>query len=118
MTAADRADLLSTRSVYSSDGLRETDEYGPLHQVTLTSTPTVGSGGTDLPAGHKHTVNTYDKGRPTDGTATVANQITTTKAGAHVDGYPSDGDMRTSTTQYDWVKGLPPPPSPTRPAWH
>ena len=112
MTSADRAELLSTRSFYSSDGLRETEEYGPLHQVTLTSDLTAGSGGTDLAAGtlspaRAHTVNTYDEGRPTDGTATVVNQVTTTKVGAHVDGYPSDADVRTSTTGYDWVKGLP-----------
>ncbi|MGX9889320.1 DNRLRE domain-containing protein [Streptomyces sp. NPDC002276] len=112
MTSADRADVLSTRSVYSSDGLRETDEYGPLHQVTLTSALTAGSGGTDLAAGtawpaRQHTVNTYDEGRPTDGTATVTNQVTTTKVGAYVDGYPSDGDVRTTKSEYDWVKGLP-----------
>ncbi|MEU6349816.1 DNRLRE domain-containing protein [Streptomyces sp. NPDC047072] len=112
MSSADRAEQLSTNSVYSSDGLRETDEYGPLHQVTLTSALAAGSGGTDLAAGsevaaRQHTVNSYDEGRPTDGTATVANQVTTTKVGAFVDGYPSDGDVRTSTTQYDWVKGLP-----------
>ncbi len=112
MTAADRAELLSTRSVYSADGLRKTDEYGPLHQVTLGSTLKAGTGGTDLPAGtqvaaRQHTANTYDEGRPTDGTATVANQVTTTSVGAFVDGYPSDGDVRTTTTQYDWVKGLP-----------
>ncbi|MFF3381316.1 DNRLRE domain-containing protein [Streptomyces sp. NPDC002680] len=112
MTSDDRAELLSTRSVYSADGLRETDEKGPLHQVTLTSALPAGSGGTDLPAGtpwpvREHTVNTYDEGRPTDGTATVVNQVTTTKVGAYVDGYPTDADVRTSTTQYDWVKGLP-----------
>lgn len=112
MTSADRAELLSTRSVYSSDGLRETDEYGPLHQVTLTSTLKAGTGGTDLTAGtqipaRQHTANTYDEGRPTDGTATIANQVTTAKVGAYVDGYPSDADVRTTATQYDWVKGLP-----------
>ncbi|MGW1365073.1 DNRLRE domain-containing protein [Streptomyces chartreusis] len=112
MTAADRAELLSTRSVYSSDGLRETDEYGPLHLVNLTSTLRAGTGGTDLPAGttvpaRKHSVSTYDEGRPSDGTATVANQVTTNKVGAYVDGYPSDADVRTTKTEYDWVKGLP-----------
>jgi RHS repeat-associated protein len=109
---ADRAEMLSTRSVYSSDGLRMLDEKGPLHLATLTSTLAAGSGGTDVPAGtpwpvRQHTVNTYDEGRPTDGTATVANQVTTTKVGAYVDGYPSDGDVRTTATEYDWVKGLP-----------
>ncbi|MER5754040.1 DNRLRE domain-containing protein [Streptomyces sp. NPDC002088] len=112
LSSADRAELLSTRSVYSSDGLRETEEYGPLHAVTLTSALKAGTGGTDLPAGtsvaaREHTVNTYDEGRPTDGTATVANQTTTVKVGAYVDGYPSDADTRTTATQYDWVKGVP-----------
>ncbi|MFE7954461.1 DNRLRE domain-containing protein [Streptomyces sp. NPDC057413] len=112
LTPADRAELLSTRSVYSADGLRQTDEYGPLHQVTLTSTLKAPAGGTDLPAGtqvaaRQHTVNTYDEGRPTDGTATVANQVTTTSVGAYVDGYAADADVRTTRTEYDWVKGLP-----------
>jgi RHS repeat-associated protein len=112
MSSADRAELLSTRSFYSSDGLRETEEYGPLHQVTLASALKAGTGGTDLAAGtqwpaRKHIVYTYDEGRPTDGTATIADQVTTTKVGAYVDGYPSDGDVHTSTTTYDWSKGLP-----------
>ncbi|MFB7577038.1 RHS repeat-associated core domain-containing protein [Streptomyces sp. NPDC056165] len=112
MTSADRAELLSTRSVYSADGLRMTDSYGSLHQVTLTSALKAGAGGTDLPAGsqvaaRQHTVNAFDEGRPTDGTATVANQVTTAMVGAYVDGYPSDADVRTTKTEYDWVKGLP-----------
>ncbi|MFF3948040.1 DNRLRE domain-containing protein [Streptomyces sp. NPDC001902] len=112
LSPAERAEQLSTRSVYSTDGQRETDEYGPLHQVTLTTALKAGTGGTDLPAGtvwpaRSHTVNTYDEGRPTDGTATVTNQVTTVKTSAFVDGYPSDGDVRTAKTEYDWVKGLP-----------
>ncbi|MGW1365295.1 DNRLRE domain-containing protein, partial [Streptomyces chartreusis] len=112
VTKAERAEQLSAISVYSSDGLRETDEYGPLHQVTLTGVLKAGTGGTDLPTGttvpaRSHTVNSYDEGRPTDGTATVANQVTTVKNGAFVDGYPADGDVRTTKTEYDWVKGLP-----------
>ncbi|MFF5303294.1 DNRLRE domain-containing protein [Streptomyces sp. NPDC013161] len=112
MASADRADLLSTRSYYSSDGLGKTEEYGPLHLVTLTSALKAGSGGTDLAAGtewpaRQHAVNSYDEGRPTDGTAAVANQITTTKVGAYADGYPQDADVHTMKTEYDWVKGLP-----------
>ncbi|MER6205926.1 DNRLRE domain-containing protein [Streptomyces sp. NPDC001642] len=112
LSSADRAELLSTRSFYSSDGLRETEEYGPLHQVTLTTALKAGTGGTDLAAGtewpaRKHIVYSYDEGRPTDGTATITDQVTTTKVGASVDGYPSDGDVHTSTAAYDWVKGLP-----------
>ncbi|WP_367323500.1 DNRLRE domain-containing protein [Streptomyces sp. HUAS ZL42] len=112
MTTADRAEVLSTNSVYSSDGLRETDEYGPLHLVTLTSALKAGTGGTDLSAGtevaaRQHTVNVYDEGRPTDGSAAVSNQVTTSKVGAYVDGYPTDADVHTTTTVYDWAKGLP-----------
>ncbi|WP_079664840.1 DNRLRE domain-containing protein [Streptomyces sp. 3214.6] len=112
LTPADRAEQLSTTSVFSSDGLRETDEYGPLHEVTLTSALKAGNGGTDLPAGtevpaRQHTVTAYDEGRPTDGTATVSDEITTRAVGAYVAGYPSDADVRTTTTGYDWVKGLP-----------
>jgi RHS repeat-associated protein len=111
-SSADRAKVLSTTSTYSADGLRELEEKGPLHRVTLASSMAAGTGGTDLPAGtpipaRSHTVYTYDEGRPTDGTATVVNQVTTVKTGAFVDGYPSDGDVRTSTTAYDWAKGLP-----------
>ncbi|WP_245883520.1 DNRLRE domain-containing protein [Streptomyces hyaluromycini] len=112
MASAVRAELLSTRSVYSADGQRETDTYGPLHVATLTSTLKAGAGGTDLPAGtrvsaRQHTTNTYDENRPTDGSATVDNQVTTTTAGAQVDGYPQDADLHTMSTEYNWVKGLP-----------
>lgn len=112
LSTADRAEQLSTTHVYSSDGQLELESFGPLHMTTLTGVLHAGTGGTDLPAGsevaaRQHTVTTYDEGRPTDGSATVSNQPTTVTEGAHVDGYPSDGDARTSKTAYDWVKGLP-----------
>lgn len=108
---ADRAKVLATTSVYSTDGLRKLEEYGPVHLVTLAGKLTAPTGGTDLPAGtvapaRQHTVNSYDEGRPTDGTATVSNEVTTTAVGAYVEGYPNDGDVRTTTTAYDWVKGV------------
>jgi YD repeat-containing protein len=112
LSTADRAQQLSTTHVYSSDGQRELESYGPLHMTTLTGTLRVGTGGTDLPSGsevaaRQHTVTAYDEDRPTDGTATVSNQPTTVTTGASVDGYPSDDDTRTTKTAYDWVKGLP-----------
>ncbi|MFE4698714.1 DNRLRE domain-containing protein [Streptomyces sp. NPDC056738] len=111
LSAADRAQQLSTTHVYSSDGQRELESFGPLHTTTLTGALHAGTGGTDLPAGsevaaRQHTVTAYDEGRPTDGTATVTNQPTTVTVGAYVDGYPSDGDTRTTKTAYDWAKGL------------
>ncbi|MFF0131583.1 DNRLRE domain-containing protein [Streptomyces mirabilis] len=109
---SERARLLGTVSVYSADGELELEEFGPLHLVTLTHALTGDADSPDLPAGvqaaaREHTVNTYDEGRPTDGTATVSDQVTTTKVGATIDSYPTDGDVRTTATAYDWAKGLP-----------
>ncbi|WP_162467341.1 DNRLRE domain-containing protein [Streptomyces cavernae] len=109
---AERARKLGTVSVYSADGKRELEEYGPLHLVTLTRALKGDEDSPDLPArslvaARKHTVNRYDEGRPTDGSATVSDQITATMVGAAIDGYPTDGDVRTTATAYDWVKGLP-----------
>ncbi|CAM5532392.1 Sugar-binding protein OS=Streptomyces glaucescens OX=1907 GN=SGLAU_11135 PE=4 SV=1 [Streptomyces glaucescens] len=50
----------------------------------------------------------YDEGRPTDGTATVKDQVTLEITGARVRDYHSVmGDKRVTETQYDWAKGLP-----------
>ncbi|MFE6621817.1 DNRLRE domain-containing protein [Streptomyces sp. NPDC057740] len=111
-SAAERARQLGTVSVYSTDGKRQLEEFGPLHLVTLTKALTGDTDSPDLAAGvqvaaREHTVNSYDEGRPTDGTATVTDQVTTAKVGAAIDGYPTDGDVRTTATAYDWVKGLP-----------
>ncbi|MGW0882103.1 DNRLRE domain-containing protein [Streptomyces sp. NPDC002671] len=111
-STAERAQKLSTVHVYSSDGTREQETFGPLHLITLTSTLQGGAGGTSLAAGtetpaRQHAVTTYDEGRPTDGTATVSNQPTTVTTSARVDGFPTDADISTSRTPYDWAKGLP-----------
>ncbi|MEU0158339.1 DNRLRE domain-containing protein [Streptomyces sp. NPDC006261] len=108
---AERARLLGTVSVYSDDGQRFLEEYGPLHLVTLTKQLGGDADSPDVPAGTQvaartHTVNRYDENRPTDGTAVVSDQITSTRVGAFVDGYPADGDVRTTANRYDWVKGL------------
>ncbi|MDN3023482.1 DNRLRE domain-containing protein [Streptomyces sp. S.PB5] len=111
LSTADRAQQLSTVSTYSADGSL-IDEYGPLHLVVLQSVLKAGTGGTDLAAGsqvpaRQHTANSYDEGRPTDGTATVSKQLTTTVTSGYIDGYPSGADSRTTKTAYDWAKGLP-----------
>lgn len=108
---AERARKLATVSVYSTDGERELDEYGPLHLITLTKTLQGDSDSPDISAGtqvaaRSHTVTRYDEGRPTDGSATTEDQPTTVSIGAAVDGYPADGDVRTTETGYDWVRGL------------
>ncbi|MEV5973991.1 DNRLRE domain-containing protein [Streptomyces sp. NPDC051921] len=109
---AERARRLGTVSVYSADGKRELEEFQPLHLVTLTQPLAGDADSPALPAGvqvaaREHTVNRYDEGRPTDGTATVTDQVTTTQVGASIDGYPADGDVRTTATTHDWAKGLP-----------
>ncbi|MEV0981796.1 RHS repeat-associated core domain-containing protein [Streptomyces sp. NPDC049915] len=112
MSTADREQRLSTTHVNFADGQRELETFGPLHMTTLTGVLRAGTGGTDLPAGtevaaRRHTVTAYDEGRPTDGTAKVTDLPTTVTVGADVDGYPSDGDTRTTRTAYDWAKGFP-----------
>ncbi|MFJ8004069.1 DNRLRE domain-containing protein [Streptomyces fagopyri] len=109
LTTAERAEQLSTRSFYSADGWRQTDEYGPLHQITLANALAGGTGGTSsLPAGtvvnaRTHTSYTYDENRPSD--APVSDLITTTTTGALVGTYPTDGDIRRTSTAYDWSTG-------------
>jgi RHS repeat-associated protein len=112
LSSAERAQLVSSTSVYSADGQLETDSYGPLHRVTLAADLT--SGGTTLATAgteviaREHTVMEYDSGRPTDGTATVRNQLTKQTVGAQVRSWPDLlAGPRVTTTGYDWVKGLP-----------
>ncbi|UYQ64487.1 DNRLRE domain-containing protein [Streptomyces peucetius] len=109
---AERAELLSTRSVYNATGTRELEEFGPLRRVELTKDLVSGST-TLLQAGasvaaRTWTVNEYDTGRPTDGTATVENQVTKSTTGAQILDFPTiHAETRATQTDYDWVKGLP-----------
>ncbi|MFB7238825.1 DNRLRE domain-containing protein [Streptomyces sp. NPDC056269] len=112
LTSAERADLLSTRSVFDPSGTREVEEFGPLRRIDLTED--LKSGATVLvPAGtsvtaRSWTANQYDSGRPSDGTAKVKDQITRVVLGAQVREHPSvHAETRTSDTVYDWAKGLP-----------
>ncbi|PVE11909.1 DNRLRE domain-containing protein [Streptomyces scopuliridis] len=112
LTSAERADLLATRSVHNEDGTRELEEFGPLRRVDLTADLKSGStvlvaAGTSVTA-RSWTVNEYDAGRPTDGTAKVKDQVTKVTTGAQVREHPSvQGESRTTQTVYDWAKGLP-----------
>ncbi|MEF9904047.1 DNRLRE domain-containing protein [Streptomyces sp. P9-A2] len=112
LTGAERADLLATRSVYNATGTRKVEEFGPLRRVDLTAdlksgATTLVSSGTPVTA-RTWTVNEYDAGRPTDGTATVKDQITKVIMGAQVREHPTaHGEIRAVQTVYDWVKGLP-----------
>ncbi|MBK0377276.1 RHS repeat-associated core domain-containing protein [Streptomyces sp. RB110-1] len=112
LTAAERGDLLATRSVYNQAGTREVEEFGPLRRIDLTAD--LKSGATTLvPAGtsvtaRTWTANEYDAGRPTDGTAKVKDQVTKVTTGAQVREHPGvRGEPRVNRTVYDWAKGLP-----------
>ncbi|MFD5589649.1 DNRLRE domain-containing protein [Streptomyces sp. NPDC127063] len=112
LSSGERAQLLSTVSAYSADGIRETDTYGPLHQVTLeanlvSGTSTLAVAGSRL-AARTHTVQEYDTGRPTDGTATVEDQVTKVTEGAQPRSWPTLlADPRVTTHTIDWTKGQP-----------
>lgn len=112
LASAERAQLLSVTSVYSADGTRELETYSPLREVTLASNltsgaTTVAAAGTQVIA-RQHTMKEYDVGRPTDGTATVKDQVTKQTIDAQVRSWPDlPADVRVTSTVYDWVKGLP-----------
>ncbi|MFF9340782.1 DNRLRE domain-containing protein [Streptomyces sp. NPDC014773] len=112
MTTAERAELLSTRTHYDENGTRELDSLGPLHRITLTGdlksgTTTLLPAGASAPA-RSWVLNEYDGGRPTDGTATVQDQLTKISTGAQVLQFPTvQADPRVVQTVYDWAKGVP-----------
>ena len=112
LSTDERAELLGSDSYYNDKGSRLLEEFGPLHTVELTKdfksgTTVLSPAGTAV-AARSWNVNEYDVERPTDGTATVEDQLTTTTAGLRVNGYDSLlTDKRVTFTQYDWAKGLP-----------
>ncbi|MFI8323827.1 RHS repeat-associated core domain-containing protein [Streptomyces sp. NPDC085529] len=111
-SAAERARLLSSVSLYDPTGMRETETFGPLHRADLTQdlkdgTTVLVRANTPV-AARAWTVKEYDEGRPTDGSAAVSNQVTLTISGVRVRDHDSVmGDKQLNETQYDWAKGLP-----------
>ncbi|MFD7898550.1 DNRLRE domain-containing protein [Streptomyces sp. NPDC059743] len=104
-----RAERLSTVSTYDANGLL-LSETGPLHLIKIQHSLSGGANATDLPAGEqvaarKHTTYTYDQDRPSG--AQAGGLPTTTTVGAQVSGYPNDGDITVTTTQYNWDTGSP-----------
>ncbi|WP_407077604.1 DNRLRE domain-containing protein [Streptomyces sp. SCSIO 30461] len=112
LSGAERAEELSSLSLFSDNGIRELETFGPLHRVELTEdlkegTTVLVAGGSSVP-GREWTVHEYDEGRPTDGTAVVKDQVTIAVTGVRVRSYDSAmGEKRVNETQYDWTKGLP-----------
>ncbi|MFB7180796.1 DNRLRE domain-containing protein [Streptomyces sp. NPDC056257] len=111
LPTAERAELLSTRTVRNSTGTRELAGFGPLHRATLaqdlkSGATTLVAAGTSVIA-RAWTVSEYDEGRPTDGSAVVSDRITRRTVGAQVREHPSvHADTRVSRTVYDWTRGL------------
>ncbi|CAM3387721.1 DNRLRE domain-containing protein [Kibdelosporangium persicum] len=112
LTTQERAELLSTRSTFDSVNRgREVQSLGPLRIVQLENAlvhngTTVLAAGATVPARPKVT-HEYDKGRPTNGTAVVTDQITRKIEGAQPRGYPDLlADARVTDTVHDWTKGL------------
>ncbi|MFE4875130.1 DNRLRE domain-containing protein, partial [Streptomyces sp. NPDC056682] len=111
LSSAERAQLLSTTSLYNDNGTRELESYGPLRQVTLaqnltSGTTTVAAAGNQVMA-RSQTLKEYDGGRPTDGSASVKNQVTQQTTGAQLRGWPTlTADARVTATGYDWAKGV------------
>ncbi len=112
LPTAERAELLTTRSLYSETGTRELEEFGPLRRADLTAdlksgTTTLVAAGTPVTA-RSRTVNEYDTGRPTDGTATIKDQVTKVTTGAQVREHPTvHAETRVVQTEYDWARGMP-----------
>lgn len=112
LSIAQRARLLSTTSYFNDKGTRLLEQFGPLRRIELTENFKDGStvlmpAGTSV-AAQPWTVNEYDEGRPTDGSASVRDQLTLAITGARVRGqYSIMSEKRHSETQYNWVKGLP-----------
>ncbi|WP_246156794.1 DNRLRE domain-containing protein [Streptomyces xiamenensis] len=112
LPSAERAELLSTRSIYNESGTRLIEELGPIHRIELTKDLTEGTtvrvpSGTSV-AARKWTVLEYDGDRPTNGSATVRDQVTKVTVGSQVrEHLVVQGEIRESQFVYDWVKGLP-----------
>ncbi|MFF3343277.1 DNRLRE domain-containing protein [Streptomyces flavidovirens] len=111
LPSAERATVLSSTSVYSQDGARLLESFAPLRKVELTvdlksGTTVLVPAGTSVTA-RPWTVNEYDAGRPTDGSATIKGVVTKTVVGAQVREHPTvHGETMTVESVYDWAKGV------------
>jgi RHS repeat-associated protein len=95
---AQRAAQLDTHRTFSADGTEMQEEWGPLHQVELSS-------GKSLEA-RPHRVVLYDECSPECPSWSPSNpepHLPTLEAtGASIAGESSDADKRTTTTKYNW----------------
>ncbi|MFJ7305993.1 hypothetical protein [Streptomyces sp. NPDC099088] len=102
LSTADRAEQLATTSEYSADGERLTDDFGPLHEVTLAKELKGSTSETTLAAStavtaREHKSYAYDENRPAD--AAVSGLVTSTVTGASLAGYATDADTAKCTNK-------------------
>jgi len=89
------AESESTHTLFSADGERVTDVYGPEHDVVLSDWNTV--------RGRTHTTYQYDQGAPTSDTPyNLVTTETETVQYWNSPGVSVDSDARTTTAGYDW----------------
>ncbi len=111
-SSAERARLLSSETLFDAKGLRQLETFAPIRRIDLREDlkedgTTLVSAGTSVPA-RPWSVYEYDEGRPTNGSATIKDQVTLIVSGARVrDHYSVMGEKRLVEHQYDWVKGVP-----------
>jgi RHS repeat-associated protein len=92
---AARAVELDSHDEYNSNGLRLTDQWGPLHRVVLNSGEPV--------LARNHSLTTFDAAAPNGATYNLPTRIDT---GARVRGETVDRDVRSTTYEYDGQSNL------------
>jgi RHS repeat-associated protein len=94
------ASTLSTTTVYSNDGIRVTEIFGPEHDVNLADWNVV--------RGRSHTVMRYDEGAPDP---SREHHLVTTEIQSlrywNQSGAAVDTESRTTKTAYDWNLNMP-----------
>jgi RHS repeat-associated protein len=92
---AQLASALTDASVFSEDGQRVVEAFGPEHDVLLTSGTVV--------RGRTHSRYTYDSGAPSTGGPfglVTREEVSASYVNA---GQTTDADVRTTDTRYDWT---------------
>jgi RHS repeat-associated protein len=94
-----RADELSTKRTFNSDGTELTEEWGPLHEIALESGETA--------EGRAHKRVFYDEGFELKEGETEPHLPTKELIGADLPEQEADVDVRRTDTKYNWDLRLP-----------
>ncbi|MCA1683945.1 MAG: sugar-binding protein, partial [Actinobacteria bacterium] len=87
-SSAARADLLASLTVYTADGVDETDSWGPMHPIVATDGTTID--------GRAHAHTDYDQGAPTGGPFHLPTTVTDSLTPAT----GADTDLQVSKSGY------------------